>query len=215
MLTVGVDCSAVESALRTGGLVCPAPGCQGRLAPWGWARERIVRGAAGGVRLRPRRSVCGVCRATHVLLPANVLLRRADEVSVIGAGLLAAAGGQGHRRVAAEVGRPAGTVRGWLRRIAQVADRVLAVLGAAAAEFGAEFVPPAPTMRGRLAEVVETVGALARAAGRRLGGSRSPWRLAAAVTGGRLLCPDGPDPVVGVGNPINTSSPLAGRGVSR
>jgi hypothetical protein len=144
------------------------------------------------------------------LLPANVLLRRAVEVSVIGAGLLAAAGGQGHRRIAVLVGRPAGAVRGWLRRIARVAGRVMAVLGVAAAEFGAEFAPPAPVRGGRIAEVVETLGALARAAGLRLSGSRSPWRLAAAVTGGRLLCPDGPDPVVGVGNPINTSSPLAG-----
>jgi len=35
--------------------------------------------------------------------------------------------------------------------------------------------------------VVEMVGALARTAGRRLGGSCSPWRLATVATGGRLL----------------------------
>jgi hypothetical protein len=95
-----------------------------------------------------------------------------------------------------------------LRRVAGVADRVLAVLGVAAAGFGSEFVPPAPT-RGPVAGVVEMVGSLGRVAGRRLGGSRPAWRLAAAVTGGRLLAPGGPDLVAAVGSSINTSWLLA------
>jgi hypothetical protein len=143
-----------------------------------------------------------------VLLPASVLLRRADAVEVIGAGLLAAAGGLGHRRVAEVVGRPASTVRGWLRRTTRVADRVLAVCAAVAAGFGAEFVPPGPA-GGAVAAVVEMLGALGRAAGRRLGGSRSPWRLAAVVTSGRLLAPGGPDLVAAVTDPGNTTSLLA------
>jgi hypothetical protein len=149
-----------------------------------------------------------------VLLPASVLLRRADAVEVIGAGLLAAAGGLGKRRVAEQVGRPVSTVRGWLARLARVADRVLAVCAAVAAGFGAGFVPPAPTA-GPVAAVVEMLGGLGRAAGRRLGGSRSPWRLAALVTGGRLLAPGGPDPVAGVVEWINTSSRLGGRSGGR
>ena len=209
MLTVGVDRSAVERSLRGGELGCPEPGCGGWLAPWGWARARSVRGVGG--RLRPRRAVCTGCRRTHVLLPASVLLRRADEVRVIGAALLARAGGWGHRRVAAWVDRPASTVRGWLRRIGQVAERVLAVLGAVAAEFGTEFVPPAPCP-GAVAAVVEMVGALARTAGRRLGGSCSPWRLATVATGGRLLAPRGPDLAAGVGTAGNTSWLWAGDG---
>lgn len=158
-----------------------------------------------------------------MLLPASVLLRRADAVDVIGAGLLAAAGGLGHRRVAGVVGRPASTVRGWLRRAARVGDRVLAVCAAAAAWFGRDFTAPAPTGAttgaadtGAVAAVVEMVGALGRAAGRRLGGSRSPWRLAAVVSSGRLLSPDGPsltvlgsDLVVAVEDPGNTNSLLA------
>jgi hypothetical protein len=158
-----------------------------------------------------------------VLLPASVLLRRADSVDVIGAGLLAAASGLGHRRVAGVVDRPASTVRGWLRRTARVAARVLAVC-AAAAWFGTDFTAPAPAPSAAVpsagtsgvAVVVEMVGALGRAAGRRLGGSRSPWRLAAVVTGGLLLTPDGPtvtaprpDRVVAVADPGNTSSLLA------
>jgi hypothetical protein len=72
-MTVGVDRSAVETALCGGGLGCPVAGCGGRLAPWGWARARGVRGEVGRVRLRPRRSVCVGCRRTQVLLPASVL----------------------------------------------------------------------------------------------------------------------------------------------
>jgi len=64
-MTVGVDGSAVEIALRGGELGCPAPGCGQRLAPWGWARERSVRGAG---RLAPRRAVCTGCGRTHVPL---------------------------------------------------------------------------------------------------------------------------------------------------
>jgi hypothetical protein len=206
VMTVGVDSSAVETALCGGGLRCPALGCGGRLAPWGWARERGVRGVG---RLVPRRAVCTGCGRTHVLLPASVLLRRADAVTVIGAALLARVSGCGHRRAADRVGRPPSTVRGWLRRIGQVADRVLVVLAAAAAEFGAEFVAPGLTVD-RVGAVVELLGTLARAAGRRLGGSCEPWRLAAVVCGGRLLGPTGPDPDLGVGAAGNTSWPWAG-----
>jgi len=141
---------------------------------------------------------------THVLLPASVLLRRADEVTVIGAALLAKAGGCGHRRIATRLGRPASTVRGWLRRIGAVADPVLAALGVLAAQLGEEFVAPAPT-GGPVGAVVELVGALAGAVVRRLGGSCSPWRLAAVLCGGRLLSPHGPDLLRGPPVGPNTS----------
>jgi hypothetical protein len=206
VLTVGVDRAGVETALCGGGLWCPAPGCGRRLAPWGSARERGVRGVG---RLTPRRARCTGCRRTHVLLPASVLLRRADAVTVIGVALLARASGRGHRRVAELVGRPPSTVRGWLRRIGQVAARVLAVLAAVAAEFGAEFVLPAATTD-LVGAVVEWVGAVARVAARRLGGSCEPWRLAAVISGGRLLAPTGPDLGSGVGVAGNTSRPWAG-----
>jgi hypothetical protein len=205
-MTVGLDRAAVESALGTGQLRCPVIGCGDRLGSWGWARERVVRGVG---RLRPRRTRCRGCRRTQVLLPASVLLRRADAVTVIGAALLAKAGGAGHRRVAALVGRPSSTVRGWLRRMASVAPGALAVLAAAAAELGTEFVPPSPAS-GPVAAVVEMVGAVARAVARRLGGSCSPWRLASVISGGRLLAPDGPvlGPVAVAGR--NTNSLWAG-----
>ena len=135
-----------------------------------------------------------------MLLPASVLLRRADAATVIGAGLLAKASGFGHRRVAVLLALPPSTVRGWLRRITVVAERVLAVLAAAAAQLGVEFAGPAPTSD-LVAAVVEMLGVLAAAMARHLGGSCSPWRVAAVLTGGRLLAPSGPDlgsgPVVG------------------
>jgi hypothetical protein len=50
-----------------------------------------------------RRGGRGGCKATHVLLPAWCLLRRADEAAVIGA----AAAGDGHRKIAGVLGRAA------------------------------------------------------------------------------------------------------------
>jgi hypothetical protein len=189
VMTVGLDGAVVEHDLRSGLLDCPELGCGAVLGPWGSARERLVRGAG---RLLPRRGRCRGCGRTQVLLPASVLLRRADAVTVIGIALLAKASGAGHRPIAVLVKVPPSTVRGWLRRIVAVAKRVLAVLAAAATQLGAEFVPPAPTAE-PVAAVVEMLGALSAAMARRLGGSCSPWRSAAVLTGGRLLAPAGPD----------------------
>lgn len=193
-MTVGLDAVAVENDLCAGLLRCPVMGCGAVLGPWGWSLERLVRGAG---RFRPRRGRCRGCRRTQVLLPASVLLRRADAVTVIGEALVAKANGAGHRPVALTLNVPPSTVRGWLRRIAAVAEQVLAVLATAAAELGTEFTPPAVTV-GPVAAVVEMLGALAAAVARRLGGSCSPWRLAAVLSGGRLLAPTGPD-LVGEG----------------
>ena len=206
MITVGLDTAAVETDLRSGRLGCTAAGCGAVLGPWGWARERVVRGAG---RLQPRRGRCRGCRRTQVLLPASVLLRRADAATVIGAALLAKAGGSGHRPIAGLLDVPASTVRGWLRRIVAVAERVLAVLAAAAAQFAAEFTVPAPSAD-PVAVVVEMLGALAAAVARVLGGSCSPWRLAAVLTGGRLLASTGPVLGSGWAGRGNTNSLWAG-----
>ena len=52
-------------------------------------------GRAGRVVLVPRRSRCRECGATHVLLPAWCLARRADAGEVIGLALEAKAAGAG------------------------------------------------------------------------------------------------------------------------
>ncbi len=114
LLMVGTDPREVDRLLIGGELRCPD--CVGELRPWGHARERRLRDETTLVIVRPHRSSCSQCRGTHVLLPASTLVRRADTVAVIGRALLAKAGGSGHRRIAALLGRPVSTVRGWLRR---------------------------------------------------------------------------------------------------
>ena len=84
--------------------------------PWGSARERVVRCAGGEQRRCPRRTLCVGCRATHVLIWEDMLLRGRDEVAVIGAALTAKAAGHGYRYSAVVLGVPVSTVRGWLPR---------------------------------------------------------------------------------------------------
>src|SRR5204863_9835121 len=113
VLTVTGDGALVERQQAGGELACPGGG--GVLGGWGHSRPRPVRVLDGpDAGLVPRRSRCRQCGATHVLLPAWCLARRADAGAVIGAALEAAAAGAGHRTIAAGLGRPASTVRGWL-----------------------------------------------------------------------------------------------------
>jgi hypothetical protein len=141
---------------------------------------------------------------THVRLAVSCLLRRADPVEVIGTALVAKADGVGHRPIAARLGRPASTVRGWLRALAGDAERVRAVFTALLTELD-PLTDPIPPAGSGFAEAVQVIGAVAAAARRRLGvvGAVSPWQLASAVAGGRLLAPADP------GQWINTSRPWA------
>src|SRR5205823_599863 len=128
MLTVSHDAFSVESDLAAGRLACP--GCTGVLRPWGWARGRFIRRGVGEacirvVRNRPRRGRCQRCLVTHVLLRVDLAARRADTAAVIAAAVEAnAAGGAGHRVIAAWLGRPVSTVRGWLRAFTASALRI-------------------------------------------------------------------------------------------
>jgi hypothetical protein len=86
VLTVNGDRDEVERQLAGGELACSS--CDGVLGGWGNARLRRVRVAEGpDAEMVPRRSRCRQCGATHVLLPAWCLLRRADAAAVIGAAL--------------------------------------------------------------------------------------------------------------------------------
>ena len=188
MLTVGKDAAGVERLLVSGRMGCP--GCGGRLGGWGHARPRVVRGADGiGWRLRPRRARCSDCRRTHVLLPVSVLARRADAVTVIGAALARAATGQGHRRIAERLGRPAATVRGWLRRFALRAGVLRSAFTVLLCELDPDPLMPAPAgspLPDAGAAVVAAAAAVARR-WRPAACTVSPWELAAAVTSARLL----------------------------
>jgi hypothetical protein len=192
VLTVSADRDDVERQLAAGGLVCPS--CGGVLAGWGWARERLVRGLEGaGRRLTPRRARCRGCGRTHVLLPVTCLSRRADEAAVIGMALEAKAAGAGHRPIAVALGRPASTVRGWLRAFAGRAEQVRAQFTALAAVLAAAD-PPLPAPAGSpLADAVAAVAAAAVCAARLLAVSEvARWLLASAVTCGLLLAPARP-----------------------
>jgi hypothetical protein len=178
-----------QAALDAGALACP--GCAAVLRPWGWTKPRRARARDGRIGLtRLRRARCGGCGVSHVLLPAAWLPRRLDEVDVIGAALLGAGCGAGHRRLADRLDRPDGTVRGWLRAARQRAGWVHAQLATVGARLpdhhlGAAVPPPTP-----LGEVVETAGRVASAYRRHLGTGLLPaWQLLNQLTDGRLLAP--------------------------
>jgi hypothetical protein len=190
VVTVEVDADGVERRLAAGLLNCPD--CAGVLTGWGYGRERLVRGPDVVVALRPRRSRCGGCGSTHVLLPVMVLLRRADTSAVIGAALVAKAAGAGHRRIAMVLGRPAETVRGWLRRFAGRAEVVRVVFTVWVRALAPDPVMPDPA-GGAWADAIAVIAAAATAiADRFVLLTVSPWEVATAVSGGRLLAPGWP-----------------------
>ena len=182
---VGTDDVEVERVLRAGLLECD---CGGVLRPWGWARARGLRNAGGGEdRRSPRRSRCSSCWRTHVLLPADSLIRRRDAVGVIGAALAARARGSSIARVAARVlGVPLATVRGWLRRFAVAADAVRARFTVLAHDLDQQLGPIRWTGTA-VGDAVEAIGQAARAAVLRHG-PVDAWQFAASASAGRLLC---------------------------
>ena len=195
MITVEVDAVDVERRLGEGRLLCP--GCGGRLSGWGHARPRSVRGREGLVFVHPRRARCtGGCEATHVLLPVTCWVRRADTVEVIGVGLEACAGGAGHRAIAAGLGCPVSTVRGWLRRFAGRVEAVGGFFTALTVRVGVDPVL-GPASGSGWGDALAAIGAAwvavsARFAGAGAGlgvGTVTAWQLACAVTSGGLLSP--------------------------
>ncbi len=191
------DADAAAANLASGAIGCPSCGA-GRLRAWGYGRERVIR-AGGGQwrRLRPRRGRCSACAATHILLPSWSAPRRADAVAVIARAAAASVlRGAGSARLGAELGVPAATVRGWLRRLREHAGPMLAQ---ATAEFGRLVAivetpegrdpgPPGPT-GSRLGDALAMVTACAVAAirwhgqaGTSLAALAGRFGLAAALT---------------------------------
>jgi hypothetical protein len=192
VLTVNGDGALVERQLAGGELACP--GCGGVRGGGGHARPRPVRVLDGpDAGLVPRRSRCRQCGATHVLLPAWCLARRADAGAVIGAALEAAGAGAGHRTIAAGLGRPASTVRGWLRRFAARAEQVRVFFTVLLARTSPDPVMPAGAA-GPVAAAVSAVAGAAAAVAQRWPavGAVPVWMAASAASGGLLLAPGWP-----------------------
>jgi hypothetical protein len=173
----------LEAALAAGRVACPD--CDGSLRPWGFAREREVRMRHGARLVRPRRGYCRRCERSHVLLPAFCVPRRRDSAEVIGVALLASAGGEGHRTIAARPDRPPGTVRGWARAFSRRSDalRCCGVRWSVALGDPPESRPSGVPV----ADALEALAWAARACVLRFGHQSSIWELIVAVCGGGLL----------------------------
>jgi hypothetical protein len=199
VVTVNDDPVVVERRLAAGGLACPA--CAAVLTGWGWARPRTILDGSRRLVVRPRRTRCGGCATTHVLLPAALLLRRADTVAVIGQALTAKAVGHGARPIAAAAGRPLGTVRGWLRRVSDRAEQLRVWFTQLLVTVTADPVVPEPA-GSAFADAIAAVTMAARAVADRFAiPTVMLWPIVSAVSQGRLLSPDWPV------ESINTSSP--------
>lgn len=195
VLMVGTDQAAVEADLVGGLLACP--GCGGVLGGWSHARARVLRRRSGDEdRVTPRRSRCRACGKTHVLLGDDALLRRRDEVAVIGEAIESKAGGDGHRRIATRLGVPAWRVRRWLRRFAERAVEIREHFCRWAHALDGSLGPAGPG-GDVFADALEAIGVAARAAVLRLG-PRPLWPWVSVASGGVLLantkCPLPPVP---------------------
>jgi Domain of unknown function (DUF6431) len=180
------DTAAASIALARRKLGCPD--CGQPLRPWGHARERTVRDLDRTlVTVRPDRALCTGCEASHVVLDAGLLPRRAYAAGLIGQALATAALGSGHRPVARDLAVPAGTVRGWIRgaRRSAVQLRITGIRTVAAFDQDAL---PAPVRPDELGCALEYLGAAATVIGRRFGLQHtSVWERINMLTGGRLL----------------------------
>jgi hypothetical protein len=139
-----------------------------------------------------------LCLVTHVLLPVTVLLRRADAAAVIWTALVARAAGHGHRTIAALVGTPTSTARGWLRRMSTRLEPVRVHFTVVTRRAGVDqAVPDAAGDAWR--DVVAAVAAAWLAITSRFGsaglvGTVTAAQVACASSGGRLLSPGWPRP---------------------
>jgi Helix-turn-helix domain len=188
MLIVCAEEALVEAGLVGGLLGCPS--CRGVLGPWGHARERVLRCRPGDRLMRPRRARCRECAGTHVLLPEIALLRRQDEVSVIGAAIEAHVAGEGYRRIASRLGASADTVRGWLRRFKERAGLVREHFTRVAVALDPELGAVLPAGSG-FADALEALAVAARAWVLRFGPG-DPWWIASRLSGGMLLATRAP-----------------------
>jgi transposase-like protein len=184
MLSIAITPERLEAALAAGELACPA--CSGRFSPWGFARSREVRVWDEVRSVRPRRVCCKACESTHVLAPSWSVPRRRDAAEVIGEALCLANEGLGHRRIARRLGRPEGTVRGWLRAAKRGAGSLRACATRWLVTLDPELVAVTPA-DSDLGDAVEAIMLAVRAWVLRFGRDEiGAWERAVWLTGGLL-----------------------------
>jgi Domain of unknown function (DUF6431) len=172
-----LDPEQTDADLGVRRLRCPS--CpDGRLAPWAHARPRVVSLLDGRrERLTPRRARCTDCRRTHVLLPSWCVPRRGHGVEVIATALADQLRGGGYHGIAGRLGVPAGTVRGWLRRVGRGAEGLRAA--ATGHLYGLDpAAPPLEPTGSHLGDALAALAAAVHAAQHRLGHARPGQRWA-------------------------------------
>lgn len=186
------DAGTASADLASGELACPSCGA-GRLRPWGHGRERVIRQRDGArARLSPRRGRCGSCHATPILLPSWLAARRTDAVGVIAAAAAASAlHGTGTARIGADLGIPAATVRGWLRRLRARAGAMrqdaMVIFGRLTAGCDAPYPEPSGSALG---DALSAVAACAHAAITFCGRAAADWEPLLGLFGlARFLAP--------------------------
>ena len=111
-------------------------------------------------------------------------------MEVVGPALLGSAQGRSHRTIAAELGLPADTVRGWIRKVNGRAEWLRTTATVAAHTLDANLPPIPPTqVRSAFAEAISALGAAAAAARLMFGPTATPWEFLAAIAHGHLLAP--------------------------
>jgi transposase-like protein len=169
----------------------PCPRCQGVLRPFGTGRSRTVRGVgADTVTVTPRRARCADCSATQILLPTELVVRRADSTEAIGNALAAKANGAGYRTIAARYGRPESTVRRWLRAVREPHAQWLYRRGVDQAFLvDRELLVRPAAQRTTLGHALDLLAGAAVRFRDCFGSSDSVWSLIGFFAHGRLLAP--------------------------
>jgi hypothetical protein len=180
------DMTAARIALARRMLGCP--GCEQPLRPWGHARERTVRDTGGALlTVRPDRALCTGCGATHVVLDAGLLPRRAYTAGLIGLALAASARGHGHRPIAAGLAVP--SARYAAGSAVPAGPRCSCASPASAPSWHRAMMSCCPGARtDELGAALEHLAAAALVLGRRRGLEHTSWWARINVlTRGRLL----------------------------
>ena len=158
---------------------------------WRWLRAPLLI-----ERIWIRRGRCGVCRRTHALLPDLVLVRRLDEVGVIGVAIASkVVADVGLRPIAQHLDVPHMTLRTWWRRFQARSPTLLAHCTALAVAL--DGTPVVLATSGERAALDALQMGWPRAQVRFEGAVGDVWRFWSRISSGQALG-------------TNTTSPWAG-----